>query len=141
MLGLRGPILAAEASMQKNFPTKVSVPIKVFWYSDRIVWPKTVTIITTVNKEGVPNAAPLSGIMHYDNLDKQPRVMLHMRKFAHTIQNICDTGPGFIRPMVIEMAEQVVTDEGDDVVTDARFQRLIDKYTPPELMDRIDTSE
>ena len=32
--------------MQKNFPTKVSVPIKVFWYSDRIVWPKTVTIIT-----------------------------------------------------------------------------------------------
>lgn len=65
MLGLRGPILAAEAGMQKNFPTKVSVPIKVFWYSDRIVWPKTVTIITTVNKEGVPNAAPLSGIMHW----------------------------------------------------------------------------
>jgi hypothetical protein len=49
--------------------------------------------------------------------------------------------PGFIRPMVVEMAEQIVTDEGDEVVTDARFQRLIDKYTPPELMDRIDTSE
>ncbi len=280
--------------MKNNFPAKVSVPIKVFWYSDKIVWPKTVTIITTVNEEGVPNAAPLSGIMHYDNLDKKPRVMLHMRKFAHTIQNICNTGefvvnfppyeytddvleacrfypkgvneldfmrmtpipsqkvkpptlaesrqvlectldsfydldesqrhaignvvnilvdedlvdasrpelcrgvdptitlgdagrryfhwtriddikveevqsppkeeeirysvqmklewqagalkkleevPAFIRPMVVEMAEQIVTDEGDNVVTDARFQRLIDKYTPPELMDRIDTSE
>ena len=43
--------------------------------------------------------------------------------------------------MVVEMTEQIVSNEGDDVVTDARFQRLIDQYTPPELMDRIDTSE
>ena len=70
---------------------KVSVPIKTFWYSDKIVWPKTVTIVTTVN-EGVPNAAPLSGVIHYDNLSHQPRVMLMMRRFAHTIQNICKTG-------------------------------------------------
>ena len=53
---------------------KKSVPIKPFWYSDKIVWPKTVTIITTLNKEGVPNAAPVSGIIHYDNMDAQPRV-------------------------------------------------------------------
>ena len=46
---------------------KVSVPIKTFWYSDKIIWPKTVTIVTTVNEDGVPNAAPLSGIMHYDS--------------------------------------------------------------------------
>ena len=48
---------------------KKSVPIKPFWYSDKIVWPKTVTIITTVNEEGVPNAAPVSGVIHYDNMD------------------------------------------------------------------------
>ena len=272
---------------------KVSVPIKTFWYSDQIVWPKTVTIVTTVNEEGVPNAAPLSGVIHYDNLDKQPRVMLCMRKFAHTIQNICATGefvvnfppyeytddileacrfypkgvneldfmrmtpvesqmvkpptlaesrqvlectldkyydldesqrhaignvinilvdeelvdaprpelakavdptitlgdagrryfhwtrigdilvdevqpppkdeemhykiqmqleweggaltaleevPVFVRAMVAEMAEQIVTNEGGDTVTDARFQKMIDDYTPKSLMDRIDTS-
>jgi flavin reductase (DIM6/NTAB) family NADH-FMN oxidoreductase RutF len=273
---------------------KQSVPIKTFWYSDKIVWPKTVTIITTVNEEGVPNAAPLSGIMHYDNLENQPRVLIMMRRFAHTIQNICKTGefvvnfppyeytddvleacrfypkgvneldfmrmtpipsqmvapptlaesrqvleckldrfydldesqrhaignivnilvdedlvdmsrpelakavdpiitlgdagrrffhwtrindiqvdevqappkedeirytvqmnleweagalealeavPMFVRSMVVEMAEQLVEDEGGDTVTDARFKKMTDDYTPPSLMDRIDTSE
>ena len=277
----------------KSFPKKVSVPIKVFWYSDRIVWPKIVTIITTLNEEGVVNVAPVSGIMHYDNLDKKPRVLVCMRKFAHTIQNICNTGefvvnfppyeytddvleacrfypkgvneldfmrmtpipsqkvkpptlaesrqvlectldkfydldetqrhvlgnvinilvdedlveatrpelckgvdptitlgdagrryfhwtrigdilveevqsppqeeeirysvkmnlewepgaltklqdvPIFVRSMVVEMAEQIIAEEGSDIITAERFQRLIDKYTPPELMDRIDTS-
>jgi len=50
---------------------KTSVPVKPFWYSDQIVWPKTVTIITTLNEEGVPNAAPVSGVIHYDNMEKQ----------------------------------------------------------------------
>ncbi len=71
---------------------KKSVPIKPFWYSDKIVWPKTVTIITTLNEEGVPNAAPVSGIIHYDNMDAQPRVLLCMRRHAHTMQNIIATG-------------------------------------------------
>jgi flavin reductase (DIM6/NTAB) family NADH-FMN oxidoreductase RutF len=272
---------------------KVSVPIKTFWYSDKIVWPKTVTIVTTVNEEGVPNAAPLSGVIHYDNLSQQPRVMLMMRRFAHTIQNICKTGefvvnfppyeytddileacrfypkgvnelefmrmtpipsqkvkpptlaesrqvleckldkfydldesqrhaignivnilvdedlldlsrselakavdptitlgdagrrffhwtrvgdimvdevqappqeeeirysvkmnlewepealktleevPMFVRSMIIEMAEQIVEGEGGTVVTDKRFKKMQDDYTPPSMMDRIDTS-
>lgn len=71
---------------------KKSVPIKPFWYSDKIVWPKTVTIITTLNEEGVPNAAPVSGIIHYDNMDAQPRVLVCMRRHAHTMQNIIATG-------------------------------------------------
>jgi flavin reductase (DIM6/NTAB) family NADH-FMN oxidoreductase RutF len=71
---------------------KKSVPIKPFWYSDKIVWPKTVTIITTLNTEGVPNAAPVSGIIHYDNMGEQPRVLLCMRRHAHTMQNIIATG-------------------------------------------------
>jgi flavin reductase (DIM6/NTAB) family NADH-FMN oxidoreductase RutF len=273
---------------------KQSVPIKTFWYSDQIVWPKTVTIVTTVNEEGVPNAAPLSGIMHYDNLDNQPRVMLMMRKFAHTIQNICKTGefvvnfppyeytddileacrfypkgvneldfmrmtpipsqkvtpptlaesrqvleckldkfydldesqrhaignivnilvdedlvgisrpelakavdpiitlgdagrrffhwtrigdiqvdevqpppkedeihyavqmnleweaealkmleevPMFVRSMIVEMAEQIVENEGDNIVTKKRFKKMQDDYTPPSMMDRFDTSD
>ncbi len=71
---------------------KKSVPIKPFWYSDQIVWPKTVTIITTVNEAGVPNAAPVSGVIHYDNMDKQPRLLVCMRRHAHTLQNIIATG-------------------------------------------------
>ncbi len=71
---------------------KKSVPITPFWYSDKVVWPKVAVIITTLNKDGVPNAAPLSTIMHYDIMDKTPRVMIGMRKFAHTIQNIVATG-------------------------------------------------
>jgi len=38
---------------------KKSVSIKSFWYADKIVWRKTVTIITTLNEAGVPNAAPV----------------------------------------------------------------------------------
>ena len=31
---------------------KKSIPIKQFWYSDVVVFPKIVTIITTVNEAG-----------------------------------------------------------------------------------------
>ena len=40
--------------------------------------------------------------------------------------------------MVGEMAEGIVTDEGASVVTDKRFQKMVDDYTPPSLMDTFD---
>jgi flavin reductase (DIM6/NTAB) family NADH-FMN oxidoreductase RutF len=43
---------------------KKTVPIKPFWYADVVVLPKLVTIITTVNKEGIVNAAPYAYFMH-----------------------------------------------------------------------------
>ena len=75
-----------------RYQMKISVPVKPFWYSDQIVWPKTVTIITTLNEAGVPNAAPVSGVIHYDNMEKQPRLLVSMRRYAHTMQNIIATG-------------------------------------------------
>ncbi len=48
--------------------------------------------------------------------------------------------PLFVRSMVVEMAEHIVEEEGGDTVTHKRFQQMIDEYTPPSLMDRIDTS-
>jgi len=42
--------------------------------------------------------------------------------------------------MVAEMAEHIVEEEGGDTITHKRFQQMIDKHTPPSLMDRIDTS-
>ena len=44
-----------------------------------------------------------------------------------------------VRSMAVEMAEGIVENEGLDVMTDARFQKMVDEYTPPSLMDRIDT--
>ena len=92
---------------------KKSVPIKPFWYSDKIVWPKTVTIITTVNEQGVPNAAPVSGVIHYDNMDGQPRLLVCMRRYAHTLQNIIATGE-----FVVNFPNY---DHTDDILEACRF--------------------
>jgi hypothetical protein len=37
---------------------KKSVGVSMFWYTDMIVIPEFVTIITTINKQGIVNAAP-----------------------------------------------------------------------------------
>lgn len=68
------------------------VKIKPFWYSDTFVFPKLITIVTTLNKDGEVNAAPYSHIMQYDVMHKQPRIYLGMRNTSHTFQNMRDTG-------------------------------------------------
>ena len=68
------------------------VKIKPFWYSDVFVFPKLITIVTSLDKDGKVNAAPYSHIMQYDVMHKQPRIYLGMRNTSHTFQNICDTG-------------------------------------------------
>ena len=71
---------------------KKSIPIKPFWYSDILVLPKIVTIITTLNKQGTINAAPYSLFSPYDVMTNQPQIMVGMRKFSHTYKNIIATG-------------------------------------------------
>ena len=71
---------------------KTEIKIKPFWYSDIWIFPKLITIITTLDKEGKVNAAPYSHIMQYDVMHKNPRMMLGFRNESHTFQNICDTG-------------------------------------------------
>ena len=40
--------------------------------------------------------------------------------------------------MVAEMAEGIVKTEGSTEMSNERFQRLVDEYTPPSLMDTFD---
>ena len=71
---------------------KKTVPIRPFWYTDKPVLPKLVTVITTVDKEGTVNAAPFAFFMQFDVMDTKPRILLGMRKFCHTYRNIEATG-------------------------------------------------
>jgi flavin reductase (DIM6/NTAB) family NADH-FMN oxidoreductase RutF len=75
--------------MAKN---KEEIKIKPFWYSDIWMFPKMITIITSLDKEGRVNAAPYSHIMQYDVMQKNPRMMIGFRQESHTFENICATG-------------------------------------------------
>ena len=67
---------------------KKSVPIKPFWYSDVIVLPKLVTVLTTVNKEGVVNAAPYSFHPLQRDEPHSPDPGWHEKVFSH-LQEYC----------------------------------------------------
>jgi flavin reductase (DIM6/NTAB) family NADH-FMN oxidoreductase RutF len=71
---------------------KRCVDIKMFWYSDILVMPKFVTIITTVNNKGVVNAAPYSLGSPFDAGSENPQIMILMRSTSHTLKNITETG-------------------------------------------------
>ena len=75
-----------------GFVMKKAVPIRPFWYSDVFVFPKLITVITTLDKQGRVNAAPYSHIMQFDVMQKTPRILLGFRNTSHTFENICDTG-------------------------------------------------
>jgi flavin reductase (DIM6/NTAB) family NADH-FMN oxidoreductase RutF len=94
---------------------KKTIPIKPFWYSDILVIPKVVTIITTVNKQGIVNAAPYSLFVPYDIMHNRPQVMVGMRKFSHTYKNIVATGE-----FVVNFPS---ADHLDDVMETSRFYR------------------
>ncbi len=40
--------------------------------------------------------------------------------------------------MVAEMAEGIARDEGVTAMTTDRFQKMVDEYTPPSLMETMD---
>ncbi|MCE7901202.1 MAG: hypothetical protein DYH20_00765 [Gammaproteobacteria bacterium PRO9] len=69
---------------------KREAKIRPFWYSDVWLFPKLITVITTVDRQGRVNAAPYSHIMQYDVMAKNPRMIVGFRQESHTFQNICD---------------------------------------------------
>jgi flavin reductase (DIM6/NTAB) family NADH-FMN oxidoreductase RutF len=71
---------------------KEEIKIRPFWYSDIWLFPKMITVITTLDKDGKVNAAPYSHIMQYDVMHKNPRMIIGFRQESHSFQNILDTG-------------------------------------------------
>ncbi|MCP4001153.1 MAG: hypothetical protein GY727_09610 [Gammaproteobacteria bacterium] len=71
---------------------KEEIKIRPFWYSDIWIFPKMITIITSMDKEGNINAAPYSHIMQYDVMQKNPRMLIGFRQESHSFENICATG-------------------------------------------------
>ena len=92
---------------------KTEIKIKPFWYSDVWLFPKLITIVTTLDKQGRLNAAPYSHIMQYDVMHKRPRMMLGFRQDSHTFENICETKEFVINCPTAEFL--------DDVMETARF--------------------
>ncbi|MGI9329468.1 MAG: flavin reductase [Gammaproteobacteria bacterium] len=92
---------------------KKEAKIRPFWYSDMWLFPKLITIITTLDKQGRVNAAPYSHIMQYDVMAKRPRMIVGFRQDSHTFTNICDTGE-----FVVNCPS---ADSLDDMMDTARF--------------------
>ena len=65
---------------------KKEAKIKPFWYSDIWLFPKLITIVTTLDEAGQVNAAPYSHIMQYDVMAKNPRMIVGFRQDSHTFQ-------------------------------------------------------
>lgn len=93
--------------------TAAAIPIRPFWYSDIFVFPKLITIVTTLDPEGRINAAPYSHIMQYDVMHKTPRILLGFRSSSHTYENIAATGEFVINCPTM--------DQLDDMMETARF--------------------
>ena len=77
---------------EKMAREKEEIRIRPFWYSDIWIFPKLITIITSLDKEGRVNAAPYSHIMQYDVMAKHPRMIVGFRQESHTFENIVATG-------------------------------------------------
>jgi flavin reductase (DIM6/NTAB) family NADH-FMN oxidoreductase RutF len=71
---------------------KEEIKVKPFWYSDIWLFPKLITIITTLDEQGKVNAAPYSHIMQYDVMQKKPRMLVGFRQESHSFENIVATG-------------------------------------------------
>jgi flavin reductase (DIM6/NTAB) family NADH-FMN oxidoreductase RutF len=92
---------------------KEEIRIRPFWYSDIWIFPKMITIITSMDKEGNINAAPYSHIMQYDVMQKNPRMLIGFRQESHTFENILATGE-----FVVNCPS---ADHLDDMMETARF--------------------
>ncbi|MCY4477550.1 MAG: flavin reductase family protein [Gammaproteobacteria bacterium] len=75
-----------------NLPEKEEVRIRPFWYSDYWIFPKLITIVTTLDKHGRINAGAYSHIMQHDVMHKTPRILLGFRNTSDTFNNIRQTG-------------------------------------------------
>ena len=120
---------------------KEEIKIRPFWYSDIWIFPKLITIITTLDKHGKVNAAPYSHIMQYDVMQKKPRIMLGMRQGSHTLTNIQDTGEFVINCPPFDYLDDMMDTarfypEGVNELDNTRFTPIPSrKVKPPSLQE------
>ena len=120
---------------------KKEIKIKPFWYSDSWLFPKLITIITTLDKEGNVNAGPYSHIMQYDVMTKNPRMIVGFRQDSHSFVNICDTGEFVINcPSASHLDDMMETakfyPEGVNELEFTKFTQIPSlKVNPPSLKE------
>jgi flavin reductase (DIM6/NTAB) family NADH-FMN oxidoreductase RutF len=120
---------------------KKTIPIKPFWYSDILVIPKVVTIITTVNNQGIVNAAPYSLFVPYDIMHNHPQILVGMRKFSHTYKNIVASGEFVVNFPSAEFLDDVMETsrfyrEGISELDHTKFTSIASqKVSPPSLKE------
>ena len=120
---------------------KKSVPIKPFWYSDVLVLPKLVTVLTTVNQGGVVNAAPYSLFIPYNVMNRTPQIQVGMRKFSHTYKNIVATGEFVVNFPTADFLHDIMEasrfyPEGVNELENTRFTPVPSrKIAPPSIKE------
>ncbi len=120
---------------------KKEAKIRPFWYSDVWLFPKLITIITTLDEQGRVNAAPYSHIMQYDVMAKNPRMILGFRQDSHTFKNICATGEFVINCPPAEYLDDMMETarfypEGINELEQTRFTPIASrKVKPPSLQE------
>ncbi len=97
----------------RPLPEKEEVRIRPFWYSDYFIFPKLITIVTTLDRHGRVNAGAYSHVMQYDVMHKAPRILIGFRNTSDTFRNIRDT-----REFVINCPSY---DTLEDMMETARF--------------------
>ena len=115
------------------------IKIRPFWYSDIWLFPKLITIITTLDKDGRINAAPYSHIMQYDVMTKNPRMIVGFRQDSHTYVNIKETGEFVINCPSMDYLEDVMETArfwpaGMNELDHTRFTQVPSKYVKPPTL-------
>jgi flavin reductase (DIM6/NTAB) family NADH-FMN oxidoreductase RutF len=119
---------------------KEEIKIRPFWYSDIWLFPKLITVITTLDKQGRINAGPYSHIMQYDVMQKNPRMIVGFRQESHTFQNICDTGEFVVNcPSADYLDDMMETarfwPEGVNELEHTRFTMIPSRKVKPPSID------
>ena len=120
---------------------KEEIPIRPFWYSDAWIFPKLITVITTMDKDGRVNAAPYSHIMQYDVMAKTPQMMMGFRQDSHTFKNIKATGEFVINCPSSEYLEDLMETarfypEGVNELEHTRFTTIPSRYVKPPSIEQ-----
>lgn len=120
---------------------KKEAKIRPFWYSDVWLFPKLITVVTTLDATGRVNAAPYSHIMQYDVMAKNPRLIVGFRQDSHSFRNICETGEFVVNCPSAEFLDDMMETarfypEGVNELEHTRFTAIPSrKVKPPSLLE------
>jgi flavin reductase (DIM6/NTAB) family NADH-FMN oxidoreductase RutF len=120
---------------------KEEIRIRPFWYSDIWLFPKLITVITTLDQQGRVNAAPYSHIMQYDVMQKNPRMIVGFRQESHSFENIVATGEFVVNcPSADYLDDMMETarfwPEGVNELDHTRFTMIPSrKVKPPSILE------